>query len=65
MDVRPLVTLPLDDSPTLAEVGIDPVRVRRQSHILLNGEEFERARDLILARAARRASVQSSVCKAA
>jgi len=59
MDVRPLVTLPLDDSPTLAEAGIDAVRVRRQSHILLTGEEFELVRDLILARAASRATVQS------
>jgi hypothetical protein len=59
MDVRPLVTLPLDDSPTLAEAGIDPVRVRRQSHILLTGEEFELVRDLILVRTASRATVQS------
>jgi hypothetical protein len=33
MDVRPLVTLPIDVAPTLADVGIEPRRVRRQSHI--------------------------------
>jgi hypothetical protein len=53
MEVRPLVTLPLDDAPTLADVGIDPLRVRRQSHILLSQPEFNRARDVILARVSR------------
>ena len=51
--MRPLVTLPLDDAPTLAGAGIDPLRVRRQSHIVLTTEEFVRIRDLILAAAAR------------
>lgn len=53
MDVRPLVTLALGDAPTLADAGIDPLRVRRQSHIVLTTQEFARIRDLILARASR------------
>jgi hypothetical protein len=65
MDVRPLVTLPLDDTPTLAEGGIDPVRVRRQSHIVLTRDEFDRIRDLILARAARTVTEPRHLAKAA
>jgi hypothetical protein len=53
MDVRPLVTLPIDVAPTLADVGIEPRRVRRQSHIRLDIPEYERCRDLTLARASR------------
>ena len=53
MDVRPLVTLSLDDAPTLADAGIDPLRVRRQSHIVLTTAEFATIRDLILAAASR------------
>ncbi|MEJ7783725.1 MAG: hypothetical protein WKF96_02905 [Solirubrobacteraceae bacterium] len=53
MDVRPLVTLSLDDAPTLAQAGIDPLRVRRQSHIVLTSEEYETISGLILARASR------------
>lgn len=56
MQVRPLVTLPLGDAPTLAEAGIDPLRLRRQSHIVLTREEYERVRDLVLAAASRSAS---------
>lgn len=48
MDVRPLVTVPMGDAPTLADVGIDPLRVRRQSHILLNQAEYAAARDQLL-----------------
>lgn len=48
MDVRPLVTLALDDAPTLVDAGIDPLRVRRQSHIVLTTREFATIRDLIL-----------------
>ncbi len=53
MDVRPLVTHSLDDAPTLAEAGIDSLRVRRQSHIVLTTAEFATIRDLILAAASR------------
>jgi hypothetical protein len=48
MDVRPLVTLPLDVAPSLADVGVDSLRVRRQSHILLNADEYATARRLIV-----------------
>jgi hypothetical protein len=53
MDVRPLVTLPMDVAPTLEEVGIEPRRVRRQSHIRLDIPEYERCRELIIRRATR------------
>ena len=53
MAVRPLVTLPLADAPSLADAGIDPLRVRRQSHILLTRKEYETIRDLIIGRARR------------
>jgi hypothetical protein len=53
MQVRPLVTLPVDTAPTLTDADIDPLRVRRQSHILLTPEEYRTIRDLILARAIR------------
>lgn len=56
MDVRPLVTLPMDDAPSLADAGFDPLRVRRQSHIVLTIDEYERIRNLILARATRSVS---------
>lgn len=65
MDVRPLVTLPLDDAPTLAEAGVDPLRVRRQSHILLTRMEFDCVRDLILARAARTVTEPGGLADAA
>jgi len=48
MNVRPLVTLPLEVAPSLAEVGIDSLRVRRQSHILLTADEYATARRLIV-----------------
>ena len=53
MEVRPLVVLPMGDAPTLDDVGIDPLRVRRQSHIKLTREEYLVARDLITAAAGR------------
>jgi len=53
MDIRPLITIPMEHAPSLADVGIDPLRVRRQSYILLTKEEYERARDLIAAAAKR------------
>lgn len=56
MSVRPLVTLPLDEAPTLSDAGIDPLRVRRQSHILLTKAGFVVIRDLILAGASRSVS---------
>jgi hypothetical protein len=60
MDVRPLVTLPMEAAPSLADIGVDPLRVRRQSHILLNDSEFESARALIVEAARGRAHVESS-----
>jgi hypothetical protein len=48
MDVRPLVTLPLEVAPSLADVGVDSLRVRRQSHILLTTDEYTTARRLIV-----------------
>ena len=49
MAVRPKAVLPdLGDAPTLSEVGLNPLRLRRQSHILLKDDEWERFRDLFL-----------------
>lgn len=45
MEVRPLLVVPrLEDAPSLAAVGIDPLRVRRQSHILLDSDELQAVR---------------------
>jgi|SRR4051794_21505980 hypothetical protein len=45
MEVRPRLIAPdLEDAPSLEEVGIDPLRVRRQSHILLDTDELEAVR---------------------
>lgn len=45
MSVRPRLVIPnLDDAPTLEQFGIDSLRLRRQSHILLNADEWERIR---------------------
>lgn len=41
MGVEPIVTVSLEIAPTLAYVGIDPLRVRRQSHIRLEPHEVE------------------------
>lgn len=49
MDVTPRAALPhLSDSPTLEQVGLNPLRLRRQSHILLTNEEWESARAAFL-----------------
>lgn len=53
MAVRPIIALPLTTAPSLADAGIDPLRVRRQSHILLTRGEYETLRDLLLERAIR------------
>ena len=42
MDVTPLLVIPrLDAAPPLSALNVDPLRVRRQSHILLQPEELE------------------------
>jgi hypothetical protein len=51
MEVRTHVAMDLASAPTLGESSIDPLRLRRQSHILLTTEEFELLRELILGRA--------------
>jgi hypothetical protein len=55
MDVRPIVTLPLNAAPSLSAIGIDSLRVRRQSHIRLTPAEYKRAADLIIAAARKEA----------
>jgi hypothetical protein len=45
MAVRPRLVVPrLRDAPRLTDVGIDPLRVRRQSHIRLGVEEVQAVR---------------------
>jgi len=45
MAVKPRLLVPeLNNAPSLEEVGIDPLRVRRQSHILLDPAELEAVR---------------------
>lgn len=45
MAVRPRVAVPhLSGSPTLDAVGLNPLRLRRQSHILLTEAEWESVR---------------------
>ena len=56
MEVRPIVLLGLREAPTIYDSLIDPLRVRRQSHIRLEPHEFAQLRALILDAAA--ASVQ-------
>jgi hypothetical protein len=49
MAVRPRLVLPnLDDAPTLEQVGINSLRLRRQSHIVLTDEEWEQFRNTFL-----------------
>ncbi len=51
--LRPLVAIPADDNaPSLAAVGFDPLRVRRQSHVRLTENEYTRIVDAIVAAAA-------------
>lgn len=40
MAVRPRVVVPLDAAASLEEAGIEPKRLRRQSHVRLTGEEY-------------------------
>lgn len=41
MDVKPLVVVPrVSDAPELSAMQIDPLRVRRRSHILLRPDEL-------------------------
>lgn len=51
MSVRPVIMLPLPTAPTLADAQIDPLRVRRQSHIKLTAGEYQHIRGLLLAHA--------------
>lgn len=45
MEVRPRLVAPdLERAPSLNDVDIDPLRVRRQSHILLDTEELDAVR---------------------
>ncbi len=45
MQVRPRLVIPyLDLAPNLADMGLDPRRLRRQSHILLTDDEWEQFR---------------------
>lgn len=54
LQLRPLIAIPADDhAPSLADVGFDPLRVRRQSHVRLTEEEYTRIVDAILASAER------------
>lgn len=53
MAVRPRLVIPsLDDAPALGDSGLDPLRLRRQSHILLTAREWEGFRDTFLPPAA-------------
>ena len=52
MEVRPIVVLGLREAPTIYDSPIDPLRVRRQSHIRLEPTEFADIRALILDAAA-------------
>jgi hypothetical protein len=50
--IRPLIVLPdLDEAIPCEEVGIFPSSLWRHSYIRLTGEQFERARVAIVARA--------------
>lgn len=49
MTVRSRLVVPaLTAAPNLAAVAIDPLRVRRQSHIRLDGEELDRVRKALI-----------------
>jgi hypothetical protein len=49
MNVRPRLVIPqLSDAPSIADVGLDSLRLRRQSHILLSDDEWERFRGIFL-----------------
>ena len=43
LDVRPLLAIPADENaPSPGDVGISPLRLRRQSHIRLDRAEYRR-----------------------
>lgn len=51
--LRPLVAIPVDEyAPSLEDVGFEPLRVRRQSHVRLTEDEYERIAAAIVAAAA-------------
>jgi hypothetical protein len=53
LEVRPLVAIPADENaPSLEDVGLDPLRLRRQSHIRLTDEEYDRISSAVVAAAA-------------
>src|SRR5207237_9104139 len=53
LSVRPLVAIPADENaPTLEDVDVDPLRLRRQSPIRLTDEEYRRIADAVVAAAA-------------
>lgn len=59
--VRPLVAIAADHlAPSLSDVGVDPLRVRRQSHIRLTEKEYSRIVEglLVAAAAATRLSAE-------
>jgi hypothetical protein len=60
MEVRPLVTLELRSAPALEQTSIDPLRLRRQSHILLTEREYDELRSLVLAAAEREAQLDNA-----
>lgn len=50
--LRPLVAIPVDEfAPSLEDVGFEPLRVRRQSHVRLTEAEYERITAAIVAAA--------------
>ena len=56
MQVRPIITLPLEHAPRLVDVSVDPLRLRRQSHIVLTEGEFDEIGGLIREATARSVS---------
>lgn len=48
MHVRPVVTLSLEDAPSIYDTPINPLSVRRQSHIRVVPSDYEAIRTLIM-----------------
>jgi len=48
MEVRPIVTAGLRDAPALSDTKVNPLSVRRQSHLSMTPREFKVVRTLIL-----------------
>src|ERR1044072_6265670 len=58
LELRPLVAIPVDEyAPSLSDVGFDPLRLRRQSHVRLREDEYERIAAGIVRAAARSTSL--------